>query len=187
MIASALGQVLFLCPFGRRKFISTGQSAPVLRPSSPPRGRCFCRDRHGTSEAAKTAAKPGHQAGAKPQTGSRGVPGRTPCQGQGIVRYTAPTTAHENARPTLLGPGVFVGGETAAAKAARSAQASLRRVPFGGVVCEKSWRCLPSYLYQEGVNTEGQKSGSDRWCRRSAWGLVRGRTRDNTRTPGCRG
>lgn len=111
--------------------------------------------------AAKTAAKTRLQAGAKPQTGSRGVPGRTPCRRQGIVRYTAPTTAHENARPALKGPGIFVGGETAAAQAARSAQASLRRVPFGGVVCEKSWQSLPSYLHQEGVNTEGQKSGGD--------------------------
>lgn len=117
IIASALGQVLFLCPFGRRNFIATGQSAPVLRPSSPPRGRCFCRHRQGVIEAAKTAAKPRLQAGAKPHTGSWGVPGRTPCRRQGIVRYTAPTTAHENARPALMGPGVFVGGETAAAQA----------------------------------------------------------------------
>ena len=73
----------------------------------------------------------------------------------GLVRYTALTTARENARPALLGPGVFVGGETAAAQAARSVQASLRRVPFGGVVCEKRLRCLPSYLHQGGVNTEG--------------------------------
>ena len=171
----------------KEEFYRINPISPVLHPSSPPCGRCFCRDRHGTSEAAKTAAKPGYQAGAKPHTGSRGVPGRTPCQGQGIVRYTAPITAHENARPALMGPGVFVGGETAAAQAAQSAQASLRRVPLGGVVCEKSWRSLPSYPHQEGVNTDGQKSGSDRWCRRSAWGLVRARTRDNTRTPDCRG
>lgn len=176
-----------MCPFGRRNFIVSIQSAPVLRPSSPPRRRCFCRHRHGTSEAAKTAAKPGLQAGAKPHTGSRGVPGRTPCRRQGIVRYTAPTTAHENARPALMGPGVFVGGETAATQAARSAQAFLRRVPFGGVVCEKGWRSLPSYLHQEGVNTEGQKSGSGRGCPSFVWGLLKGRTRDNTRTPDCRG
>ena len=38
------------------------------------------------------------------KTGSRGVPRRTPCSPtgrQGIVRYTALTTARENARPTL--------------------------------------------------------------------------------------
>ena len=102
LLASAFGQVLFLYPFGRRNFIVSIQSAPVLRPSSPPRGRCFCRHRHGTSEAAKTTAKPGLQARAKPHTGSRGVPRRTiPCRRQGIVRYTALTTAHENARSAL--------------------------------------------------------------------------------------
>ena len=33
-----------------------------------------------------------------------------------------------------------VAKKPAAAKAARSTQAFLRRVPFGGVVCEKGWR-----------------------------------------------
>lgn len=149
IIASALGQVLFLCPFGRRNFIVTGQSAPVLRPSSPPRGRCVLPPQVRYKRGGKNGGEARTSGRAKPHTGSRGVPGRTiPCRRQGIVRYTAPTTAHENARPALMGPGVFVGGETAAAQAARSAQASPRRVPFGGVVCEKSWRSLPCYLHR---------------------------------------
>ena len=146
--------------------------SPVLRPSSPPFGRCFCRHRNGTSKAAKTAAKPGLQAGAKPHTGSRGVPGRTPCRRQGIVRYTAPTTAHENARPALLGPGVFVGGETAAAQAARSVQASLRRVPFGGVVCEQRLAMLAQLSASGRSEHRGIKGGSDRVFR-AVWDSVK--------------
>lgn len=140
-------------------------SSSVLRPR--PAGGVFAAT--GTVEARrqKRRRSPAIKAGAKPQTGSRGVPGRTPCRRQGIVRYTASTTARENARPALMGPGVFVGGETAAAQVICSAETFLRRVPFGGVVCEKSWRSLPCYPHQEGVNTDGQKSCSDRGRRRS--------------------
>ena len=48
---------------------------------------------------------------AKPLTGCRGVPGRTPCQRQGIVRYTASQTPDKKVRPAFEGPDFLVGRE----------------------------------------------------------------------------
>lgn len=86
LLASAFGQVLFLYPFGRRNFIVSIQSAPVLRPSSPPRGRCFCHHRHGTSEAAKTNGEARTSGEGK---AAYGVPGCPQAHTLPTARYSA--------------------------------------------------------------------------------------------------
>ena len=70
---------------------------------------------------------------------ANGVPGcprahaLPPSGRQGIVRYTALTTARENARPSLQGPGISRGrGNRRRASLPISAPPLLRRVPHGG-------------------------------------------------------
>lgn len=78
----------------------------------------------------------------KPQNGVPGCPrahALPPSGRQGIVRYTALTTARENARPSLQGPGISRGrGNRRHASLLGSAAVSLRRVPHGRAVCEKA-------------------------------------------------
>lgn len=86
-------------PIWKEELYRNRPSSP--RPSSivPAPWAVFLPPQAGYKRGGKNGGEAQTSGRAKPHTGSRGVPRRTPCRRQGIVRYTSPTTAHENARP----------------------------------------------------------------------------------------